>query len=215
MTHQAFHDVRFPLALAFGSAGGPERRTEIVALASGHEERNARWAFSRRRFNAGTGIRSIADIHTLIAFFEERRGRLHGFRWRDRADWKSGPPDATPLPGDQTIGTGDGATTEFQLIKTYGGAFEPFQRLIAKPVAGTVRIAVDGLEQSESSQFIIDSTTGMVSFLVGSIPALGTVITAGFEFDVPVRFDSDRLEINLAAFDAGDVPSIPILELVS
>ena len=215
MTHQAFHDIRFPLAVAFGSSGGPERRTEIVALASGHEERNARWAFSRRRFNAGTGIRSIADIHTLIGFFEERRGQLHGFRWRDRSDWKSGPPDAAPLPGDQTIGAGDGVATEFQLIKTYGGAFAPFQRVIAKPVAGTVRIALDGFEQSEGSQFIVDAATGMVSFLVGSIPAAGTVITAGFEFDVPVRFDSDRLEINLAAFDAGDVPSIPIVELVS
>ncbi len=215
MTHQGFHEIRFPLALAFGSSGGPERRTEIVALASGHEERNTRWAFSRRRYNAGTGIRSIADIHTLIAFFEERRGRLYGFRWRDRADWKSGSPDTTPLPGDQTIGAGDGVNTEFQLIKTYGGAFAPFQRDIAKPVDGTVRIAVDGFEQSEGSQFIIDPATGMVSFLVGSIPAAGTVITAGYEFDVPVRFDSDRLEINLAAFDAGDVPSIPILELVA
>jgi len=215
MTHQAFHDVRFPLAVAFGSSGGPERRTEVVALASGHEERNARWAFSRRRFNAGTGIRSVADIHTLIAFFEERRGQLHGFRWRDRSDWKSGPPDATPTPGDQTIGTGDGVTTEFQLIKTYGGAFAPFLRDITKPVAGTVRVAVDGVEQSEASQFIVDTATGMVSFLVGSIPAAGTLITAGYEFDVPVRFDSDRLTINLAAFDAGDVPSIPIVELVS
>lgn len=154
-------------------------------------------------------------IHTLIGFFEERRGQLHGFRWRDRSDWKSGPPDAAPLPGDQTIGAGDGVATEFQLIKTYGGAFAPFQRVIAKPVAGTVRIALDGFEQSEGSQFIVDAATGMVSFLVGSIPAAGTVITAGFEFDVPVRFDSDRLEINLAAFDAGDVPSIPIVELVS
>ncbi len=215
MTHQAFHDVRFPLAVAFGSSGGPQRRTEIVALASGHEERNARWAFSRRHYNAGTGIRSIADIHALIAFFEERRGQLYGFRWRDRSDWKSGSPEATPMPDDQTIGSGDGTTTDFQLVKTYGGAYAPFQRIITKPVAGTVRVAVDGIEQSEGSQFIVDTATGMVSFLVGSIPAAGTVITAGYEFDVPVRFDTDRLDVNLAAFEAGDVPSIPVVELLS
>ena len=116
----AFHEVRFPLAIGFGSSGGPERRTDIVLLASGHEERNTRWADSRRRYNAGTGVHSLADLHTLIAFFEERRGRLYGFRWRDRGDWKSCPPDETPAADDQAIGTGDGATAAFQLVKTYG-----------------------------------------------------------------------------------------------
>ena len=117
----AFHEVTFPLAIGFGSSGGPERRTDIVLLASGHEERNTRWADSRRRYNAGTGVHSLADLHALIGFFEERRGRLYGFRWRDRADWKSCAPDETPAPDDQAIGTGDGATAAFQLVKTYGG----------------------------------------------------------------------------------------------
>ena len=116
----AFHEVRFPLSIGFGSSGGPERRTDVVLLASGHEERNSRWADSRRRYNAGTGVRSLTDLHTLIGFFEERRGRLHGFRWRDRADWKSCPPAEAPDPEDQPIGIGDGDTATFQLIKTYG-----------------------------------------------------------------------------------------------
>lgn len=104
-----FHEVQFPLAIAFGSGGGPERRTDIVLLASGHEERNARWADSRRRYNAGTGVRSLDDLDALLTFFEERRGRLFGFRWRDRADWKSCAPGDTVSATDQEIGIGDGA----------------------------------------------------------------------------------------------------------
>jgi uncharacterized protein (TIGR02217 family) len=209
----AFHEVRFPLAVAFGSTGGPERRTDVVLLASGHEERNARWADSRRRYNAGTGVRSLRDLHTLLAFFEERRGRLHGFRWRDRADWKSCPPDGTPAPADQAIGTGDGATAAFHLVKRYGGAFAPYVRAIAKPVAGTVRVAVDDVEQAAGTDFSVDAATGVVTFLPGHVPVGGAAVTAGFEFDVPVRFDTDRLDIDLAAFEAGEAPNVPVVEI--
>ncbi len=142
----AFHEVRFPTEIAFGSAGGPERLTEVVTLGSGHEERNSRWADSRRRYNAGYGIRSIDDLHTVIAFFEERRGRLYGFRWRDRIDFSSAAPSTAVAPTDQAIGTGDGATATFQLAKTYGALHAPYQRTIAKPVSGTVRVAVDAVE---------------------------------------------------------------------
>lgn len=209
----AFHEVRFPLAIALGATGGPERRTEIVTLASGREERNARWADSRRRYNAGTGIRSLRDIATLLAFFEERRGRLYGFRWRDRADWKSCATDAGPAATDQAIGTGDGVTTIFQLVKTYGAGAESYARTIAKPVAGSVRVAVGGVEATVGVDFTLDDTTGMVTFLPGAIPAPGAALTAGYEFDVPARFDADRLDINLAAFEAGEAPNIPILEI--
>jgi uncharacterized protein (TIGR02217 family) len=208
-----FHDVRFPLAIGFGSSGGPERRTDIVLLASGHEERNSRWADSRRRYNVGTGVRSLQDLQALLAFFEERRGRFHGFRFRDRADWKSCAPEATPNPDDQAIGTGDGATGEFQLVKNYGGAFAPYARAIAKPVAESVRVAVDGIEQSQGADFSVDAASGVITFLPGHIPRAGADVTAGFEFDVPVRFDTDRLDINLAAFEAGEAPNVPILEI--
>src|SRR5215207_5460420 len=115
-----FHEVRFPLDVSLGSRGGPVRRTDIVTLASGREHRNSRWAGSRRRYDAGLGVRTVDALHAVIAFFEERRGRLYGFRFRDRTDWRSGPPSREPGPTDQVLGTGDGVTTSFPLAKTYG-----------------------------------------------------------------------------------------------
>ncbi|HUD52857.1 DUF2460 domain-containing protein, partial [Parvibaculum sp.] len=138
----AFHEIRFPTDIAFGATGGPERRTEIVTLGSGAEERNSAWAHSRRRFNAGLGLRSLDDVHALIAFFEARHGRLNGFRWKDRADFKSCAPGADISPTDQAIGTGDGTARVFQLAKAYGSGGIVYMRTIRKPVAGTVRVAV-------------------------------------------------------------------------
>jgi uncharacterized protein (TIGR02217 family) len=208
-----FHEVRFPLAIGFGSSGGPGRRTDVVLLASGHEERNSRWADSRRRYNAGTGVRSLDDLHALLAFFEERRGKLYGFRWRDRADWKSCEPGETPDASDQGIGVGDGVNATFWLSKRYGVSNAPYVRAIAKPVESTVRVAVGGDEQAVGVDFSVDAATGVVTFLPGHIPADEAVVTAGFEFDVPVRFDTDRIDVNLSSFEAGDVPSIPIVEI--
>ena len=208
-----FHETRFPTAISRAAHGGPERRTDVVVLGSGAEERNARWANSRRGWNAGYGVKSLDDLHAVIAFFEERRGRLHGFRWRDPMDFKSCPPEGTPTALDQIVGTGDGATAVFQLAKTYGSAFNPWTREIRKPVAGTVLIAVAGATQVPGTDYTVDHTTGIVTFEPGHIPALGQSVTAGFEFDVPVRFDTDRLEINLQGFRHGAIPSIPIVEI--
>jgi uncharacterized protein (TIGR02217 family) len=208
-----FHEVRFPTAISRIARGGPERRTDVVVLGSGAEERNARWAHSRRSYNAGYGVKSLDDLHAVIAFFEERRGRLHGFRWRDPSDWKSCPPEASPDALDQQIGIGDGATAVFQLAKTYGSGFNPWQRPIRKPVAGTVVIAVAGVTQASGTAYAIDHATGLVTFLPGHIPAVSATITAGFEFDVPVRFDTDKLEINIQGVRHGAIPSIPIVEI--
>jgi uncharacterized protein (TIGR02217 family) len=204
----AFHHTRFPLDIALGARGGPERRTEVTTLAGGGEKRNGRWAYSRRRYNAGYGVKSRADMQAVLAFFEERRGRLHGFLWRDGMDFSSGA--TVPQPTDQTIGTGDGVRTEFQLTKTYGAAFDPYMRVIAKPVAGSVRVAVGGVEALGG--WTVDVTTGVVGFSVA--PAPGTAVTAGFLFDVPVRFDTDRLDIELNGFDGAEAPSIPLVEIV-
>ena len=209
-----FDEIRFPPAISRGSSGGPERQTEIVALASGREERNTRLAMSRRRYNAGFGIATLDELHAVVAFFEERRGRLHGFRWTDHADFRSGEPSAIPAAGDQMIGTGDGVAAEFQLRKRYGTGLRDYERLIGKPVAGTVKLAVAGVEQSEGSDFTVDHATGLVTFAAGHIPPVAASVTAGFEFDVPVRFDTDSLIINLAAFRAGEIPDIPIVEIV-
>src|SRR3954451_21465254 len=128
----SFHEVLFPIEIALRSTGGPERRTEIVATGSGREERNARWAHSRRRYDAGYGVKTFDALSQVVEFFEERRGRLHGFRWRDRRDHSSAGPGASVTPLDQLLASGDGARTTFSLTKLYGGAHAPYQRSIAK-----------------------------------------------------------------------------------
>ena len=205
----AFHEVRFPDNIGRGARGGPERRTQIVELASGDEERNASWANSRRRYDVAYGIRRADDLAAVVAFFEARNGRLHGFRFKDWADYKSGLPSQAPGPQDQLIGDGDGATSVFQLVKRYSSGSQTWTRVITKPVAGTVRIALGGVEQT--SGWSVDTTTGLVSF--DTAPASGVAITAGFEFDVPARFDTDTLDVTLDIERLGSITSIPLLEI--
>ena len=207
----AFHEVRFPANLSFGSVGGPERRTEIVTLQNGFEERNTPWAHSRRRYDAGVGLRSLDDVEALLAFFEARRGQLHGFRWKDWSDFRSCVASKVPGPLDQLIGIGDGVRTTFQLSKTYRSGQESYERPVSKPVAGTVRVAVADDPKVEAMEFVIDTATGLVTFDVP--PPLGTQVTAGFEFDVPVRFDTDRVQVSVASFQAGDLPNVPVVEI--
>lgn len=207
----SFHDVRFPAAISFGSTGGVERRTEVVALVNGFEHRNTPWEQSRRRYDAGLGVRSLDDLAEVLAFFEARRGRLHGFRWKDWLDHASGAPSAAPGMFDQAIGVGDGAATGFELVKTYAPGAHEFRRRITKPVGGTVLVAVDGAAQAEGADFTVDTGTGIVTF--AAPPAAGATVTAGFEFDVPVRFDADEISVNVAAFEAGEIPSIPVIEV--
>ena len=178
----AFHEVRFPDNINRGARGGPERRTQIVELASGDEERNASWANLRRRFDVAYGIRRADDLAIVVAFFEARNGRLHGFRFKDWADHKSCMPSGTPSPTDQVIGTGDGATTDFQIVKRYASGSQTWVRTITKPVDGTVHVALDGAEQLGG--WSIDTTTGVVTF--DTAPAEDVAVTAGFEFDVPL-----------------------------
>jgi uncharacterized protein (TIGR02217 family) len=207
----AFHEVRFPIEISMNSRGGPERLTDIVVTGAGREQRNTRWLHSRRRYEAGYGVKSPAAIALVLAFFEERRGRLYGFRWRDRADYKSCPPGLAPAATDQALGLGDGVTRGFQLAKTYGAAFAPYSREIFKPVADSVRVAVNGVEKSAGVDFTVDNTTGIVRF--STAPASGAVLAAGFLFDTPVRFDTDVLEIDYAGLDTGQIPKIPLLEI--
>jgi uncharacterized protein (TIGR02217 family) len=206
-----FHEIRFPANLSFGSVGGPERRTEVVTLANGFEERNTPWAHSRRRYDAGVGLRSLDDVEALIAFFEARRGQLFGFRWKDWSDHKSCLPSGTPDFRDQVIGLGDGDATVFQLAKTYRSGLEDYRRPIAKPVSGTVKCGVQGDPMVETVHYTVDHTTGLVSF--AEAPDIGVEVTAGFEFDVAVRFDTDRIQTSVASFQAGEVPTVPIVEV--
>lgn len=203
----SFHEVSLPLAFAIGATGGPERITDVVRLASGAESRNARWSGSRRRWDVGgTAVRSDA-AHALIAFFEARGGRMHGFRLRDPVDWKSCAPGEAISATDQPLGVGDGETTVFQLGKRYESGEAWAERIIRKPVAGSVLVAVDGVDAGVS----VDVTTGLVTFDVA--PAEGAVVTAGFAFDVPVRFDTDRLDMALVGNGAVRVLRAPVVEI--
>lgn len=206
----SFHDVRFPAAISFGATGGPERRNEIVQLTSGREKRNARFAQSRHHYDAGTGVRSLADLHDILEFFEARRGSLHAFRFRDPFDMKSCRPEQTPSALDQTLGTGDETAAKFALVKRYGEGSDAYVRRISKPVSGSLKIAVAGVETTD---FSFDGATSEIVFAPGAIPAAALVVTAGYEFDVPVRFDAERLSISLTAFKAGQIPSIPLVEV--
>ncbi|MGR3435039.1 MAG: phage distal tail protein, Rcc01695 family [Shimia sp.] len=207
----SFHEIRFPASLSLGSVGGPERRTEIVTLANGHEERNTPWAHSRRRYDAGAAMRSVDDIEALLAFFEARQGQLYGFRWKDWADYRSAEAKRDLDAGDQVIGRGDGVRDVFQLTKAYRSGTASYARPIAKPVAGTVRIAVDDAPRVEGTDYTVDHATGRVTF--AHPPDENADVTAGFEFDVPVRFDTDRILISVATFQAGEVPSVPVVEV--
>jgi len=201
-----FHEARLPARLAFGCTGGVERRTEVVTLASGFERRTSPWARGRRRYLIATAARPLDEIAELVAFFEARGGRLYGFRFRDPADFKSCAPSAQPSAGDQSIGVGDGTRKSFLLTKAYGGV----ARIIAKPVAGTVKVAVAGVTLTAGA-FAVDATTGVVTLTTA--PAAGASVSAGFEFDTPVRFDLDRLDVTMEGFGAARVAACALVEV--
>ena len=206
-----FHEIRFPAALSFGSLGGPERRTDIVTLSNGFEERNTPWAHSRRRYDAGVGLRALDDVDEVLSFFEARRGQMYGFRWKDWSDFKSCKPSQKVARGDQTIGYGDGIKREFQLCKTYRSGDATYTREITKPASGTILVSLAGDAQSEGVHYEVDLATGILTF--ERAPDEGRDVTAGFEYDVPVRFDTDRAHTSVANFQAGEVPNIPVVEV--
>ncbi len=205
----SFDEVRLPLRARYGASGGPQFATEIVTVQGGYERRNQRWQQARRLYDARTGVTSAAEAAVLIAFFHARAGRARGFRLKDWADFSSAANGVSdPVFTDQMIGTGDGAKTVFQLVKNYGAGAATHAREIRKPVEESVLIGVDGV--AYETGWSVDNTTGLVTF--AQAPASGAVVTAGFMFDVPVRFDTDRL--NITAQDAhlaeGDVPLIEV-----
>ncbi|MFN3212287.1 MAG: TIGR02217 family protein [Henriciella sp.] len=201
-----FHDVQFPMQLALGAIGGPERRTEVLTLASGREVRNANWSRSRRRWDIGGAITNLARLQTLIDFFEARSGRLFGFRFRDPLDFSSALPGANRHHSDQELGSGDGVQTRFQLRKHSGS----YVRDIHKPVPGTVLIGIDGA--LVDTGWRLDAASGTVTF--DTPPSEGALISAGFEFDCAVRFESDQIQAVIEAFGAGRVASVGLIEII-
>lgn len=205
----AFHEVRFPDKISRGARGGPMRKTQIVTLDSGAEERNGTWAASRRAYDVGYGIRRADDLAQVVAFFEARMGQLHGFRFKDWADYKSCAPSQDPWAEDQRIGTGNGSNKAFQLVKVYASGAQSWSRPITKPVDGTVKVAVNGAILHTG--WTLNLATGVVTF--ATAPANGAVVSAGFEFDVPVRFDTDQVQVTLDIERSGSIDSIPLIEI--
>lgn len=196
----AFVETRFPADISYGSAGGPEYSTDIIMIQSGYEQRNINWSAARARYNVAYGVRTQPQLDALIAFFRARKGRADGFRFKDWTDYKTTA---------QTIATGNGSTTVFPLIKTYVSGSTSETRTIAKPVAGTINIYLDGVLQT--SGVTVSTLTGLVTFTAA--PANGKIITADFEFDVPVRFDTDRLSASLDSYGISSVHDIPLVEI--
>ncbi|MDT0506797.1 DUF2460 domain-containing protein [Novosphingobium sp. MMS21-SN21R] len=206
-TMQSFDDVLFPLALGRDASVTPEFSTNVTITASGFERRNSLWSDARLRFDVGPGVRSEAELGELIAFFRARRGQARGFLLRDPSDFSSNGMTGTVTPGDQVIGTGDGATARFALAKHYGQSDEAQRRRITRPRAGSLRVSINGVE---TGNFTVEPL-GVIAF--ATAPSAGAVVRAGFLFDVPVRFAEDRLDISGAEFAAGEAPSVPLIEL--
>lgn len=206
-----FDEVQFPTTISYGSSGGPGFSTAIIETDSGAEERVSRWTSARRRYNVAYGIKSKDDLHTLIKFYIARRGAASGFRYKDWLDFTSAANGQDAIDDeDQVIGTGDASETQFQLIKKYTSGAVTRTRNITKPI--TVSIALDGAPQGAG--WSVNTATGIVTF--AAAPGNGVEITAGFTFDVPVRFGrvvDDLLDLNIEAFDIGSVPSIELVEI--
>jgi uncharacterized protein (TIGR02217 family) len=196
----AFEEVRFPTDISYGSSGGPEYSTDIVEIASGFEQRNSNWVSARARYNVAHGVKTKTQLDALIAFFRARQGRAHGFRFKDWADFQA---------NGELIGVGNGATTSFQLTKKYTSGSQTETRTIFKPVSGSVKIYKDAVLQT--SGVVVNTTTGLVTFTTA--PTSGINITADFEFDVPVRFDTDRLSSSLDQYGSHSWYDIPLLEI--
>ena len=204
---RAFDDVRFPLAIGRHASVSPEFSTGIVTTLSGHERRSSDWSDARLTFDAGPGVRSEKDAALLIAFFRARRGAAIGFRFTDPSDHSSNGMNGAPTAQDQPLGSADGQATDFALIKSYETGDMEQRRRITRPVAGTVRMAVDGVD----TQLFRVEPLGIVRF--DTPPPEGAHISAGYLFDVPVRFAEDRLDIGQATHGAGDIASVPLVEV--
>jgi len=183
----SFHDVRLPTSIELGAVGGPNFLTTITTLSGGAEQRNVNWEDERAEYDIGYSVRTNADFAAVAAFFRARRGRAYGFRFKDHNDYTL---------TDENIGTGDDVTAAYQIIKTYEPSGPlPYVREIRKPVSGSVVVKVAGVTKTVTTHYTIDHATGIITFTAGNIPTAGQAVTVTCEFDVPVRFDVDKLDI--------------------
>lgn len=209
----SFHEIRFPVEIGYQSRGGPGFATSVIETEAGHEQRVARWENPRRRYNALYGAKKVEDVRLLAKFYLARKGSLNGFRFKDWFDFTSNADGASAhAQDDQLLYTGDGTTTVIQIIKSYTSGSQTVVRNINKPVSSTVLVEVDGVLQTVTTDYTIDTATGLITFVVA--PPIGDEVKAGYEFDVPVRFDKSADTLLQASFDAFDVASIADVPLV-
>jgi uncharacterized protein (TIGR02217 family) len=196
---QGFHEIRFPDDISYGAVFGPEFSTDIAKTASDGEQRNQNWAYPRHKGDVAQGVKNDEQLSRLKQFFYNRRGRAYGFRFKDWSDFSA---------QNQPLGTGGNGKATFQLVKTYTDtAGYTSTRIIKKPVADKITLYVNGVAQPYD--WFVDKTTGIITF---NTPPTG-VITADFEFDVPVRFDNDYMPISIDNFNSYSWDNIPIIEL--
>lgn len=209
-----FIEAQFPQDLSYGSSGGPSYKTTLTETRSGVETRNADWASPRRKFNAAYNVRTLQQLDILLSWFHVCNGRANGFRFKDWTDYRSGPLANSPTSTDVAIGNGTGSKTVFQLYKTRSVGGQLKTMTVYKPVFGTVLIAVNGVQKTETTHYTVNYTNGAVTFITA--PPNGQPVTAGFEYDVPVRFDTDDLsDLNAIDFNvfAANVPLIEIRDI--
>lgn len=202
-------DVKLPEEVERNVQGGPGFKTDISVLVSGHEKRNIDWSRARGEWDAAYGIQYKEDMQAVIDLFYASVGMAYGFRFKDWSDFEVGD-DATSTP-QALLPVGDGIETNFQAIKRYevGGFFH--DRVLTRIVAGTYRVFVDAVEQTETTHYTIDINTGIITMVTA--PAAAEVVGLIAEFDIPVRFGLDQLNINMATFEAGTLPAIPLVEI--
>lgn len=209
-----FVEVQFPDGVSYGSSGGPGFRTDVIEVDSGAEQRVARWDGARRRYNAAEQVKSYDDLSAIVDFYIARKGPEFGFRYKDWSDYTTAANHRDAHTAfDHLLGTGDGVTTQFQLLKRYTSGGTIRVRNITKPVAGTVKVAKDAAEQFAG--FSVNTTNGIVTFSVA--PAIGVQVFGGCEHDVPVRFGIEidqLLAINMDNFGSGSIPDIPLVEII-
>lgn len=196
----SFVETRFPADISFGSSGGPVFSTSVITTQGGFEQRNINWAEARAKYNVAHGVKNQTQLDALIAFFRSRQGKAHGFRFKDWTDYKAAAVG---------IGTGNGSQTAFQLVKTYTSGGVTYTRTVKKPVTGTVLIYLNGVLQG--SGWSVNTATGVITFT--GAPGSGVAVTADFEFDVPVRFDTDHLSASLDNYGAHSWNDVPLVEV--
>lgn len=205
---QDFADIAFPLPLSMRASIRPEFSTRIVALRSGLEYRSSLWADARLHYDVGPALADEASVRALVSFFRARHGAAQSFRFRDPLDHSSNDMVGAPGALDQPVGTGDGVTSDFALTKSYGDDDDAQSRRIIRPVASSVAIAVDGVEMMSGWQLLDE---GIVRF--GAAPGDGAVVTAGYLFDVEVRFAEDSLDLSGFTEGVGEMTSVPLIEV--